>query len=122
MSQRANLVLFAAFLTFAFVAGTARADLLTGSPKVCGINTPGGPTRHAYWCSKYAATATARSEMARNQNTKRWFAPTYCDPVNGDTLRWNCLTFLGGDRWTVTVWFRGTADGWKRVVTVTKTR
>lgn len=111
--------LAAAILIVLVAAATAQANV--ADPRRCATNTPGGPTRHAYWCAHNNAVASVRAVMARRQAVAKWYAPTFCDQA-GSLLRWRCQTFLGGDKWQVTVTWRATATGWHRYASVVKTQ
>lgn len=102
------------------VTATSHAATRITDPRKCATVTPGGPTRHAYWCAKYAAVATVRTVMARRQRVARWYAPVFCDQA-GTLLRWRCTTLLGGDSWKVSVVWRATSTGWHRYAAVAKT-
>lgn len=114
--------------TFARVAVAAAAVLLFAAttaagrpsdPRKCSAVTPGGATKHAYWCAHYAAVAAVRARMAVVQKQPRWYYPTFCDEAGG-LLRWRCVTTGGGQTWKAAVTFRATKAGWKTAVTVTQ--
>lgn len=98
----------------------AAAQAGVTDPRKCATVTPGGPSKHAYWCAHNNAVLAVRQVMARHQKVTRWYAPTFCDQ-GATLLRWSCTTLLGGDLWKVTVTWKATRTGWHRYATVTKT-
>lgn len=111
--------LIAALIVSALLAASAQAAVT--DPRKCSTNTPGGEAHHAYWCAHNAAVATVRTVLARRQNAGRWYAPVFCDQA-GPLLRWNCQSFLGGDKWLVTVTWKATSSGWHRYASVVQTK
>lgn len=117
-SHRAVLAALAAAAAFAALPAAGTTSTHTGDPRVCATATAGGPTRHAYWCAKAAATDAVRKTMAARQHVARWFYPVFCDE-RGSLLRWSCTTVRAGTSWHAAVVFAKTATGWRPKVTVT---
>lgn len=106
-------------LTFTSVSHATQTKVT--DPRKCAAATPGGQAHHAYWCAHTAAVATVRQVLARRQHVRQWYAPTFCDQT-ATLLRWNCVTFLGGDKWSVTVRWNATSTGWHRYASVVQTK
>ena len=115
------LVEIVAVCVLGSLAFSTAAKASTGTdPRKCATVTPGGPSKHSYWCAKYAAADTVRTVMARKQQVARWYPAVYCDQ-GPSLLRWSCVTFLGGDHWRIAVRWTATSTGWHRYAAVTKT-
>lgn len=105
---RGLTVVFLIAVLGAAAAGLARADLLTGDPRVCSLNKPAQ-------CAQTAAKYTLVRYM-RTHGHPTWSNPTNCtQTAPSSLLKWRCQFGTG----SAAVWFRATATGWKRVVTVT---
>lgn len=107
---RITLVAVLAALTFATVAQAGGTD-----PRKCSSSTPGGTSKHAYWCANYAAVTATRASLAKSQKVARWYPGVFCTQ-KPSLLRWACVTSLGGATWRLTVTFRATSAGWRTTV------
>lgn len=86
-------------------------------PRVCATVTPGGPSRHAYYCAQAAAKSAVAVKLARINNVRRWYYPIFCNEA-GSQLRWRCSLLNAKPYTTATVTFRKTTAGWARTVTL----
>jgi hypothetical protein len=111
MKHAALIILLAGIAGIA--AGTARAGYLTGDPRKCPVANP-------RYCAQTAAVATVRTVMAKRKGITKWNDYLSCQPRYGNLLQWKCSHFDSGHNAdTISVVFRATSSGWKRVVTVT---
>ena len=95
----------------AAVATVAQAGMLKGDPRKCGYDNP-------RYCAQAATTATVRGYMARREHVRRWDWLLTCQPTYSNLLRWKCTYLENGQKGVVTVRYRATSRGWRRIVRV----